>query len=550
MVFTVINKAMYPFFLREVARRFATGESVAGTLWGIAGLFAVTNVNWYFYDRTIMLFEAALMRDLAQRSFTAVQAQSMRFFENSFAGSLVTYARRFRGCSEAIVDAIVYQLGRSCVMIVVTLIVFAWESPLMALIFLAWIILFAGTSIGIAKLRITRDLLAAEKDSVVGGAFADSFSNQSTVKSFGKERDEQNRFNAITEEHYQLLKRAWLFGAWLLRVQGTLALSFELGILALLANGTVTQFDFLFFQAYIIILIGMVWDIGNAMHKVFRNLSDAKEMAEIFAKVPEVRDAANARPLIVDGGEIEFHAINFSYVDQDTREHHDVNQFTWRITPGQTIAFVGHSGAGKSTLVKLLMRYFDVSSGYIRIDRQDIATVTQESLRQQIAVVPQEPNLFHRTLRENIAFGRPDASEEEIIIAAKRAHAWDFIQKLPLGLDTIVGERGLKLSGGQRQRVALARAFLADTPILILDEATSSLDSKTELKIQRAIADLLEGRTCIVIAHRLSTIQRADQIIVMADGFIAEHGTHEELLERDGVYAELWAHQSGGYITD
>jgi ATP-binding cassette subfamily B protein len=194
------------------------------------------------------------------------------------------------------------------------------------------------------------------------------------------------------------------------------------------------------------------------------------------------------------------------------------------------------------------MRCFNLDSGNIRIDRQDIARVTQLSLRQQIAVVPQDPNLFHRSLRENIAFARPDASEDEIIEAAQRARAWEFIQLLPEKLDTLVGERGVKLSGGERQRVALARAFLANAPILVLDEATSALDSITEHQIQLAIADLLKGRTCIIIAHRLSTIQRADKIIVMENGSIVEEGAHEELLSKEGVYADLWSHQSGGYI--
>lgn len=229
-----------------------------------------------------------------------------------------------------------------------------------------------------------------------------------------------------------------------------------------------------------------------------------------------------------------------------TREHDDVENFTLRIKPGKTVAFVGHSGAGKSTLVKLLLRYFDLNSGYICIDHQDIANATQLSLRQQIAVVPQDPCLFHRTLRDNIAFAKPDASEEEIIAAAKRAHAWDFIQHLPggLALDTVVGERGMKLSGGERQRIALARAFLADAPILVLDEATSSLDSNSEHQIQLAIKDLLRGRTCLVIAHRLSTIRCADQIIVMEKGAIKEKGTHSELLSKKGIYANLWAHQT------
>ncbi len=556
VILATLGKVAYPFLWRELAQGVSdnSSEAMEKALWMIAGLFIVRNVIWYFFGLTITFFEARVMRDLNQRTFTVVQSQSMRFFENTYVGSLVTGARRFVKSFEPIADAFFFQLGPSFVLIILTLVVLSQEYPSLALIFAIWSVMFCVASFGIAKLRMKRDRIAAEKDSKVGGAFADSFTNESTVKSFGKEREEQQRFNGVTEEAYQHQKSAWLFGEILIRGQSLLHVAFELTFIAMVASrlreGTITAADFVFFQAYVLLLMLQLWEIGGTMHKVLRNVADAKEMAEIFNQRPEVQDAPTARPLNVEDGEIEFHAVNFSYVDLETRERHDVNDFTLHIQPGQSVALVGHTGAGKSTLVKLLLRYFDLNAGYIRIDRQDVANVTQLSLRQQIAVVPQQPELFHRTLRENIAFARPDASEEEIIRAAKRAHAWEFINRLPDGINTLVGERGVKLSGGERQRIALARAFLADAPILILDEATSALDSKTEHQIQSAIADLLEGRTCIVIAHRLSTIRRVDRIIVMENGSIAEEGTHSELLNQDGVYADLWNHQSGNYIEE
>ncbi|OGJ55809.1 hypothetical protein A2635_05080 [Candidatus Peribacteria bacterium RIFCSPHIGHO2_01_FULL_51_9] len=558
MTVNVVLSTAYPFLLRELLNAFtASGSSgvsgIGHTMMLIVALIAASNVAWVFFDYFIAMFESLMMRDLDQRSFSAIQAQSMRFFESSFTGSLVKYATRFRNAFEGIADALFFQIGRSFLLIILTLIIFVYERPVIALGFSAWVIVFMGVSMYCARLRFPLDAASAEADSVVGGALADSVTNQVTVKSYGQERAEQRRFGGVVEKAFLKRKRAWMIGIFIMRAQGIVVSVFEVLLIWWLAlglmEGTVTVGDFVFFQTYVLLLMHQLWDFGNMMHRLFQRLADAKEMADIFALAPEVRDAPGARSLTVENGEIEFHAMSFGYSHRETHARHAVRNFSLRIPSGQTVALVGPSGAGKSTVFKLLMRCFDLNSGYIRIDRQDIANVTQESLRQQIALVPQQPELFHRSLRDNIAFARPDATEEEVMDAAKRAHAWEFIQRLPDGLATLVGERGVKLSGGERQRIALARAFLADAPILILDEATSALDSKTEKLIQKAIADLLKGRTCIVIAHRLSTIMKMDRIIVMEEGSIVEDGDHLDLLSHNGTYAELWAHQSGGYIS-
>lgn len=561
MVVNVLLNSLYPFLLRDLTTAFtaptATMWSVETILMLIFVLFVVKNVAWWFYDYVILHFEVKVMRDLDNRSFKAIQAQSLRFFENSFAGALVKSATRFRQAFESMADAYFYQIGRSATLILLTLIVFAMQRPWMAVAFGVWTILFIVVSFYAARIRYKLSAAESEADSAIGGRLADSFTNSATVKSYGREKDEQARFGEVVEECFRRRKKSWMVGITIGRIQGFVVSGFEMLLVWWLVrgmqDGSVTVADFIFFQTYVLLLMQQLWEFGAVMHRLNQNMAEAKEMAEVYALRPEVQDAPVARPLNVEDGEIEFHAVNFSYIDRETREHHDVHDFNLHIDAGQTVAVVGHTGAGKSTLVKLLLRHFDLSSGYIRIDRQDIANVTQASLRQQIALVPQSPDLFHRSIRDNIAFARPDATDEEIIVAAKRAHAWEFIQNLPeqegkKELDIIVGERGVKLSGGERQRIALARAFLADAPILILDEATSALDSKTEHQIQSAIADLLEGRTCIVIAHRLSTIQRADRIIVMENGSIVEEGTHDELLDSNGVYADLWSHQSGGYI--
>lgn len=259
----------------------------------------------------------------------------------------------------------------------------------------------------------------------------------------------------------------------------------------------------------------------------------------------EIVDQKNATTLITKGGKITWENVDFTYGAQ-----HVFEDFNLTIKPGQRVGLVGHSGAGKTTFVSLLLRQHEVTGGAILIDGQNIAAVTQDSLRNNIAVVPQEPMLFHRSIRENIAYGKPDATDEEIIAVAKKAEAHEFISALSEGYDTLVGERGVKLSGGQKQRIAIARAMLKNAPILILDEATSALDSESEVAIQKALHELMEGKTVIAIAHRLSTLREMDRIIVLDKGEIVEDGTHQELSRGNGIYARLWDHQAGGFLQE
>jgi ATP-binding cassette subfamily B protein len=275
---------------------------------------------------------------------------------------------------------------------------------------------------------------------------------------------------------------------------------------------------------------------------------DASKITEILSQTPEVRDLPNAKPLRIKSATIALENVAFNY--NDSQGQSVFKKLNLHIPAGQSVGLVGKSGGGKSTLTHLLLRYMDVTGGKILVDDKDIATHTQESLRGAIAYVPQEPYLFHRSLRENIAYGKPGANDKEILAAARQANAIEFIKTLPDGLDTIVGERGVKLSGGQRQRIAIARAILKNAPILVLDEATSALDSESEKLIQEALEKLMVGRTSIVIAHRLSTIAKLDRIIVLDNGKIAEDGSHAELLEKRGVYERLWKHQSGGFIEE
>ena len=310
--------------------------------------------------------------------------------------------------------------------------------------------------------------------------------------------------------------------------------------------GTVTVGDFVLVQSYLITSMGQLWGFNRVIRSLYESVADAGEMVEIINAPYEVADPEKPIPLSVTKGAITFTDAAFSF--KGVRPL--IGGFTLSITGGERIALVGHSGAGKTTAVRLIMRLYDLDRGTIAIDGTSIADVTQEDLRKAISFVSQDPILFHRSLRENIAYGKFGATDEEIIEAAKKAHCHEFISKLPLGYDTMVGERGVKLSGGERQRVAIARAILKNAPILILDEATSSLDSESEHYIQDALHTLMAGKTVIVIAHRLSTIMQMDRIIVMEGGRIIDEGKHAELIKRDGVYQKLWNFQAGGFIAE
>jgi ATP-binding cassette subfamily B protein len=357
--------------------------------------------------------------------------------------------------------------------------------------------------------------------------------------------NERLKIERVTQKEIVVLQRHALF-----RYAGLYGMQLLLLALCayLISHNMLSIAAVVFIVTYLSRFTNSAFSINGIIRSLEQGFLDAAKVTELLSIPQEVTDKKEAVALEVNGGEVTFNNVTFSYAD--AKNEHVFDDLNLKIPAGQRIGLVGKSGGGKTTLTSLLLRYMDINNGAINIDGQNIADVTQDSLRNSIAYVPQDPFLFHRTLRENIAYGQLDATDQQIIDAAEKAHAMEFINKLPNGINTVVGERGIKLSGGQRQRIAIARAFLKDSPILVLDEATSALDSESEHLIQQSLQELMSGRTSIVVAHRLSTIAKLDRIVVLNDGQIIEDGSHEELLNNDSLYATLWKRQSGGFIEE
>ncbi len=544
----------YKEFFDALTQSSTPSAPVAATLVGIIVRVAVVNgiiwVAWRVGTFLNNFFQPRVIADLANTCFDYLHHHSFGFFINRYVGSLVRKVNRLTRAFEDIADALYWSLLPMVVRIMVVLVVVFARYPLLGALILGWTVLYFIINYALTLRKLKLDEAAAAADSRVTAQLADTITNQANLKVFTALPVEQRAFQAITQEQFGFTKRSWDFDATIEAVQAGFMFLLEFAVfyvaIGLWRRGLVSVGDFVLLQIYIIQVFDQLWGFGRIVRRIYRNLADAEEMVEILNTPHQVTDVLSARELQVPHGEVEFRHMAFSYTD--TREV--IKDFSLRVAPGEKVGVVGPSGAGKSTLVSLIFRFFDVRGGAILIDGQNIAEVTQESLRRQVSLVPQDPILFHRTLLENIRYGRPEATEAEVVMAARLAHCDEFIQQLPEGYQTHVGERGVKLSGGERQRVAIARAILKNAPILVLDEATSSLDSQAEAVIQEALTNLMRGRTTIVIAHRLSTIMKLDRIVVIRGGAIQEVGTHQELLEKSGgLYRNLWELQAGGFIS-
>lgn len=502
-------------------------------------------------DYAITYFQSHILKELADDVFVRFHKHSYSFFADNFSGALVTKAKRYVNSFETIHDRITYSFVFRGITISGALIVMFFVVPIIGAFYLVWIILFGLLIAWFIQKKIPYDLLEAEADSKVTARIADTITNVLAIKMFASRKRETQDFFRVTHDEEKKRHKAWNLHNLQMLIQGVLFGILEITIfgmaLWLWTQGEITIGTVVLVQVYVIGTFTAVWDFGNALKDIVKATSDASEAVAIFEEKPSVRDIAHPEKCRIQNGEIEFQKVAFKY---ENKQQYILSDFSLRIKPGEKIGLVGHSGAGKTTITKILLRFSDISGGKVLIDGQDIRKIKQDDLRRNISYVPQEPMLFHRSLKENIAYGKPNASMKEIVAVAKKAHAHEFIEKLPKGYNTLVGERGVKLSGGERQRVAIARAMLKNAPILILDEATSSLDSVSERHIQEALDELMKGRTTIVVAHRLSTIQKMDRIIVIEDGDIVEEGKHEELLALKSVYANFWQQQSGAFLQE
>lgn len=520
-------------------------------LWLIIALDVFNSLAWRVVTYSSAYLESKAMASIFNDCFESLHRHSYNFFNNNFAGALVKKVGRIVRAFENIADKMLFEFFPSILRVLIAITVLFVVHPLFGFLLTVWTLIFIGFNYFLSLYRMEHyDLHTAQADTRVSATLADTITNNSNIKLFSALPYEFKRFKEDTDHWFRRTKAGWFFSSHIEVVQAILMIVLN-GVMLYFAiqlwkTDQLTVGDFVLIQGYLFELFRQLWDFGRMLRMLYQGFADAEEMTLILNQPLEIQDQPNAKPLVIRHGKIEFEKVSFAYEG----ENGVIQNFSLKLNPSEKVALIGPSGGGKSTITKLILRLFDVDSGKILIDGQAISKVTQESLRRQIALVPQDPILFHRSLMENIRYGRLDAKDEEVMAAAQLAHCHEFISRFPKGYETKVGERGVKLSGGERQRIAIARAILANTKILILDEATSSLDSESEKLIQDALAHLIKNKTTFVIAHRLSTIVKMDRILVLEEGKIIEEGSHSVLIRKEGgLYRKLWELQGGGYLA-
>jgi ATP-binding cassette, subfamily B, bacterial len=546
---------LVPLVVADLAGRVAGGAEIGlGTVlpsvvW-FAGLLLVAEALWRVGVHCLNRTDGPGVESLYVLGMDALLAKDAAFFHDTFAGSLTKRVLSFATRFGEILDTLVFSVVSSIVPLVFASVVLWQYDPILVVTLL---VLIAITGVVVAPLIRRRQALVNEREAAiarVSGQVADTLANMATVRAFAAEEREAAQHRTRVAEMRRLAIRSWDYAnlridtvvAPLAVLTNTLGLVLAIG----LGGGRLGVEALVVTFAYFTAATRLMFEFNQIYRRLESALTEAAQFTELLLAPPTVLDPATPEPLAPSAADVRFERVHFAHAGAPAL----FVGLDLEVPAGAKVGLVGRSGGGKSTLTQLLLRMMDLQAGTIRIGGQDISLLRQADLRSLIAYVPQDPVMFHRTLRENIAFARPEATEAEIRAAADAAHVTEFAESLTDGLDTLVGERGVKLSGGQRQRVALARAILRDAPILLLDEATSALDSESEVLIQRTLWRIMEGRTAIVVAHRLSTVARMDRLVVLDRGRIIEQGAHDELLERDGVYARLWQHQSGGFLDD
>lgn len=504
-----------------------------------------------FGFQAMVRHETNVRTNLTDATFARLIKKDMAFFVDEKVGALTSRFIDFVRAQTTLQDLLIIRTLGFILSVGTGLTILAMQSWILAVIvitLIATLILQVQWSIKKrTPWRHERKKLTGE----IHGRVADAVTNSLTVKTFSRENSEIKALALMNKRFRDLYLRDFSFMAFEGSARVALMAIVQIIAIAISAylvfHGQMNIATAIFALTYLQRIASQIFALGDMLNGYDQALLEAAPMSDILTSDITIKDSDDATTISNITPTIEMKDVSYRYKDSSDDVLKSINL---TIKAGEKIGLVGHSGAGKTTLTHLLLRFADVSLGSILIDNYDVRSITQESLRNNIAYVPQEPMLFHRTLRENIKYGKLDATDNEIRNAAEQANALQFIENLPQGFDTIVGERGVKLSGGQRQRIAIARAILMNAPILLLDEATSALDSESEKLIQDALSKLMKGRTSIVIAHRLSTIAKLDRIIVLDDGKIVEQGTHSELIKLGGIYARLWTHQSGGFIEE
>ena len=550
----VIDRYLSPLVIAYLLTTLQNGTITLETsIWMIAIYFVlILSSEVIGYRITLFLMwtmQVKGARSMYEDAYNKTTAHSLQFFNNTFAGSLVSQTNKLGKAFMDFWNLVIYKLVFILTSLIATLIgvgLISW--PYAIVLFVLTVIFAVATYYGNRFLR-PYFVKRSRNYSKLSAQLADSFSNMMTVKIEGHEAHERALFSKVSSSvldselatRNMFIKTSSVYSA----ITATMKIAALVVAILLVQQHVISAGLVYLCLIYTFNLLEEIWNIHSVMRDYHQIIADSEEMTDIMDQEPDVTNTSR-KSLHVTAGAIAINDMSYAYKDGLPL----FDNFSLTIPAKQRVGLVGVSGSGKTTITKLIMRLMDTDAGSITIDGTAIQTVSQRSLRKHIAYVPQEPLLFHRSLRDNIRYSKPGATDDQIIAAAKRAQAYDFIKNLPEGLDTLVGERGVKLSGGQRQRIAIARAILKDAPIIILDEATSALDSESEHAIQIALGELWRGKTTLVIAHRLSTIAKLDRIIVLDNGAIIEDGTHNQLLANDKTYATLWKHQSGGFIEE